>query len=136
LLKLAKLSKSTFFYILKSFNSIDKDSYIKDIIISIFNENNARYGYRRITLELSNRGLIVNHKKVKRIMKQLGLFGKTPRSKYKSYKGEVGKTTPNLLLVKEIDEVKHKTIYLQFLILTAWTLFHLISQLVQTMNRQ
>ena len=35
-------------------------------------------------------------------MKQLGLFEKTPRSKYKSYKGEVGKTAPNLLLVKKL----------------------------------
>ncbi len=41
----------------------------------------------------------------------MGLKANNPKSKYKSYKGEVGKTCPNLLLDKEVDEIKHKTKY-------------------------
>lgn len=44
-------------------------------------------------------------------MRLLKLKVLSPRAKYKSYKGEIGKTYKNLLLDKEIDEVKHKTIY-------------------------
>lgn len=42
-------------------------------------------------------------------MSQLGLYGLTPKAKYKSYKGEVGKTANNKLLIKVVDEVKHTT---------------------------
>ena len=56
-------------------------------------------------------GYIINHKKVQRLMHELGLFAKQPRAKYKSYKGEVGKTYNNKLLIMEVDETNHKTIY-------------------------
>ncbi|WP_282459961.1 IS3 family transposase, partial [Mycoplasmopsis arginini] len=80
-----KLSKSTYFYILKSFKKIDKDASIKDLILEIFKKNKSRYGYRRITLELKNRGFVVNHKKVRRLMNELNIFGIKPKAKYKSY---------------------------------------------------
>lgn len=44
-------------------------------------------------------------------MKEMGLFGITPKVKYKSYKGDMNGTVRNLLLVKEVDEVNHKTEY-------------------------
>ncbi len=80
---------------------MDKDKWIKDIIVEIFNENKARYGCPRITLELRNRGIIINHKKVQRIMNILGLKAINPRARYKSYKGEIGKTCDNALLDKK-----------------------------------
>lgn len=69
-----RIAKSTYFYTIKTFNRVDTDKPVKDLIKAIFNENKARYGYRRITLELKNRGHQINHKKVKRLMKILGLF--------------------------------------------------------------
>ena len=39
----------------------------------------------------------VNHKRVQRIMNQLGLFGKRPKEKYHSYKGDVGKVADNII---------------------------------------
>ena len=91
----------------------DKDAKLKQLISDIFNENKGRYGYRRITLELRNKGFLVNHKKVKRIMKELGLFGITPKAKYKSYKGDMNGTVKNLLIHKEVDEENHKTKYVR-----------------------
>ncbi|PWC08775.1 IS3 family transposase [Mycoplasmopsis arginini] len=106
-----KLSKSTYFYILKSFKKIDKDAPIKDLILEIFKKNKSRYGYRRITLELKNRGFVVNQKKVRRLMNELNIFGIKPKAKYKSYKGEIGKTCKNLLLNKIIDKQKNITFF-------------------------
>ena len=60
-------------------------------------KNKGRYGYRRITAELSNRKLPLNHKTVQRLMKEPGLVCRVRMKKYCSYKGEIGKIAPNLL---------------------------------------
>ena len=71
---------------------------VKEQIVIIFNENKKRYGYRRITKELHNNDICVNHKTVQRLMKQLGLVCQVrAKRKYSSYKGEVGEVAPNLL---------------------------------------
>ena len=46
-------------------------------------------------------------------MKVLGRFGITPKNKtkYKSYKGDMNGTCKNQLLIKNVDEVNHKTTY-------------------------
>lgn len=105
------ISKSTYFYNIKKYGDIDKDLDLKMMILDIFNKHNHRYGYRRITLELRNKGLIVNHKKVKRLMSVLNLYGLKPKAKYKSYKGSFGKAAKNFLLTKVIDTENHKTYY-------------------------
>ena len=111
MLRFFKIAKSTYFYTIKTLDRVDPDEQVKDLITAIFNENKARYGYRRMTLELKNRGHHINHKRVKRLMKILGLFGVHPKAKYKSYKGEVGKVCKNLLLTKIVDEKNNKTSY-------------------------
>ena len=69
----------------------------KQEILNIFNKNKSRYGYRRILLELKNLGYVINHKTVLKLMKSLNIQGKQRKSKYKSYKGEVGKIAPNII---------------------------------------
>ena len=73
LLKLAEMPRSTFYYHLKNLKKEDKYKEIKEEIFSIFHENKGRYGYRRITLELRNRGYIINHKTIARLMRIMGL---------------------------------------------------------------
>jgi transposase InsO family protein len=75
----------------------DKYEDVKSIITQIYHENKGRYGYRRITLELRNREYIVNHKTVQKLLKMLGLKCMVRIKRYKSYRGKVGKTAPNLL---------------------------------------
>ena len=67
------------------------------MISTIYCENKGRYGYRRITAELRNRNINLNHKTVQRLMKELGLVCRVRMKKYRSYKGEIGKIAPNLL---------------------------------------
>ena len=46
---------------------------------------------------MRNRGYIINHKTVQRLMKQLSLKCEVRIKKYRSYKGEIGKVAPNLI---------------------------------------
>lgn len=80
-------------------------------IIEIYYSHKKRYGYRRITLELANRGCLVNHKKVKRLMSVMNLYGATPKAKYKSYKGDMNGTVENKLLTQVVDKENHRTYY-------------------------
>ena len=97
LLEIAQLSKATYYYHRKKQESSDKYAQAKAEIQSIFHENKGRYGYRRITDELRNRGFSLNHKTVQRLMKELGLVCRVRMKKYRSYKGEVGKIADNKL---------------------------------------
>ena len=97
LIKVAGIARSTYYYWLNTFGREDKYEEVKSVISSIFHEHKGRYGYRRITLELRNRGYQINHKTVLRLMKQLGLKCLVRMKKYRSYKGHVGKVAPNIL---------------------------------------
>lgn len=75
-----------------------RDEELEATIQSIFKEHDGNYGYRRIQLELKNRGILVNHKKVQRIMRKLGMKGNkfTRKSRrYSSYKGKIGTIAKN-----------------------------------------
>ncbi|WP_456300513.1 IS3 family transposase [Streptococcus ferus] len=98
LLTTAQLARATYYYQLKQLAKEDKDKALKADLQAIFEEHKGNYGYRRIYLELRNRGYVINHKKVQRLMQVLGLSARIrKRKKYKSYKGDVGKKAPNLI---------------------------------------
>ena len=97
LLEIAQLPRATFYYQLKQMDRTDKYEAAKAEITAIYHENKGRYGYRRITAQLRNRNIPLNHKTVQRLMKELGLVCRVRMKKYHSYKGEVGKIAPNLL---------------------------------------
>ena len=59
--------------------------------------HSMRYGYRRIYQQLRNEGYTINHKTVQRLMQEMNLKSKVRKVRYLSYRGEVGKTAPNIL---------------------------------------
>lgn len=96
LLQIAKLARSTYYFYANRKDWDKKNSSIMEKIEEIFDAHSKRYGYRRITLELRNQGIIVNHKKVQRLMRKLGLKSIVrAKRKYSSYRGEIGKIAPN-----------------------------------------
>jgi len=97
LLEIANIARSTYYYYLKRMKQPDKYAEIKQQIEAIYCENRGRYGYRRITQELHNKGYIINHKTVQRLMKILGLKCMVRIKKYRSYRGEIGKIAPNII---------------------------------------
>ena len=109
LLRISKIPKSSYFYEINTYSREDKDAEIKALISEIFDHHKQRYGYPRITLELRNRGLNINHKKVQRLMNVLNIKARQPKAKYNSFKGEVGKKCSNALLETVVDEINHTT---------------------------
>ena len=98
LLKAIKLARSTYYYHLKQLDKTDKDQELKAEIQSIFIEHKGNYAYRRVHLELRNRGYLVNHKRVQGLIKVLNLQAKMrQKRKYSSHKGDVGKKAENLI---------------------------------------
>ncbi len=67
------------------------------MIREIFDKHKGRYGVKRVYHELIRRGYTVNHKRVQRLMHQMGLAGKHIKRKYHSYKGNVGKVADNII---------------------------------------
>ena len=96
-MQLSGLARSTYYYYLKHQNT-DKYGKEKEEILDIFNDNKGRYGYRRILIAMRNKGYVINHKTVLKLMNSLGLKGKQRKNdQYHSYKGTVGKVADNLL---------------------------------------
>ncbi|HEV1963192.1 TPA: transposase, partial [Streptococcus pneumoniae] len=89
-----KLARSTYYYHLKQLDKTDKDQELKAEIQSIFIEHKGNYAYRRIYLELRNRGYLVNHKRVQHLMKYSIYKLKRDRNENK---GDVGKKAENLI---------------------------------------
>lgn len=92
------IPESSYHYHVKKLKQANPNQELEEEIKSIFKENDGNYGYRRIYLTLRNKGQIVNHKKVQRIMRNLGLKAKkfTRKSRrYSSYKGTVGTISKN-----------------------------------------
>ena len=97
LLSIAQLPRATYYYHIKRQTAPDKYESEKELISAIYHEHRGRYGYRRITDELRDKGSVLNHKTVQRLMRDLKLICRIRMKKYHSYKGEIGKIAPNLL---------------------------------------
>ena len=66
---LAGLSKAGFYRYLRAHDPWDEEMGVRSEIQRITLEHQGRYGYRRMTAELRRQGLLVNHKRVARIMR-------------------------------------------------------------------
>ncbi|MUK87458.1 IS3 family transposase [Ornithinibacillus sp. L9] len=94
------IPEATYHYHVKNFEIEDPNTELKALITHLFKKFHERYGYKRITKELKKLGHLIHHKKVYRIMRELGLkcvkFMRKSR-KYNFYKGNVGKVAKNRL---------------------------------------
>ncbi len=94
------IPEATYHYHVKNLGKESSDIALKKRITDLFKKFQECYGYKRITRELKHLGYDINHKKVYRIMRELGLkcvkFMRKSR-KYNSYKGTVGKVAKNRL---------------------------------------
>ena len=91
------MARSVFYYHLNRLKAADRYANEKESIKLIFHEHKGRYGYRRVTAEMHNRGFMLNHKTIQKLMGDLGLKSKIRQVRYRSYKGEVGKIAPNII---------------------------------------
>ena len=98
LLRKLKLSKSSYYYQEKVLGQVDKYENVRNKIITLFNENKHRYGYRRIHALLKRENIIISEKIVRRIMNEEHLTVKIKKThKYNSYKGEISPAVGNII---------------------------------------
>ena len=98
LLKAMGMATSTYYFELSKLNLVEeRNIQLNEEIQKVFTEHKSYYGVRRIYQELLNRGFVVNHKRVQRLMKVIGSAGMRPKEKYHSYKGQVGKISHNII---------------------------------------
>lgn len=55
--------------------------------IQYIQANKGRYSYRRVMTVLRNKGYLIYHKTVLKLINELGLKGKQKNDEYHSYKG-------------------------------------------------
>ena len=93
-MELAGIPRSTYYDLVKKMNRPDQDADLKAEIKAIYEENEGRYGYRRIRDELTNRDQKESQEGSAHYERA---WIKVCMRKYKSYKGKVGKIAPNIL---------------------------------------
>jgi len=72
--QLTGVSRAGFYRCLQERMPVEEDMEVRSAIQQIAVEHRRRYGYRRIAAELRRRGMLVNHKRVARIMRQDNLL--------------------------------------------------------------
>ena len=96
----------------KRFNRKNPNKELEEKILEI-RSMNKDWGYRRVYGALRKLGILINKKKVQRIMQNLNLqvtsFTRKSR-KYSSYKGKVGKIAPNRIHRRFDTKILHQKI--------------------------
>jgi len=78
--QLAQVSRAGFYRSLQERLPVEEEMEVRSTIQQIALEHRCRYGYRRVTAELRRRGMLVNHKRVSRLMREDNLLAMQPRA--------------------------------------------------------
>ena len=112
---LAGVSRAGFYRHLCWSDNYEEQMHVQSEIEKIALENRGQYGYRRVTAELRRRGMLVNHKRVARIMRDDNLIAAThewPRGRrghiemHINLAGRMKVTGTNQLWVADITYVR------------------------------
>jgi putative transposase len=77
---LAQVSRAGFYRSLQEQMPVEEEMEVRSAIHRIVVEHRRRYGYRRISAELRRQGMVVNRKRVARIMREDNLLAVQPRA--------------------------------------------------------
>ena len=87
----------------KSNSQIEREA-LESFVSDIFAEHKGRYGARRISKVLSERGILASHKRVAKVLSKLGLQAKGTRKKYKQSR-RIAAGDPRMNLVEQVFNV-------------------------------
>jgi putative transposase len=76
--RLADVSRAGFYRSYEAKMPAEDEVKVRALVQEIVLEHRQRYGYRRVTAELHRRGLVANHKRVARIMREDNLLNIRP----------------------------------------------------------
>jgi len=78
--QLVQVSRAGFYRSLQEQQPVQEEREVRAAIQQIVLTHRRRYGYRRVTAELRRQGLLVNHKRVARLMREDNLLAVQPRA--------------------------------------------------------
>jgi putative transposase len=78
--QLAGVSRASFYRLVQTEQPAEEDMEVRSQIQQIVVEHKRRYGYRRVSAELRRRGMLVNHKRVARLMREDQLLAVEPKA--------------------------------------------------------
>ncbi len=78
--RVAAVSRAGFYRWLEPSMPVEEEMEVRSAVQAVALEHRGRYGYRRVTRELRRRGMIVNHKRVARLMREDNLLAAQPRA--------------------------------------------------------
>ena len=98
LLEVINMPKSSYFYQRGAKGKGDKYSELRTEVRAVFNENNSRYGYRRVHAVMRSGGQRISEKVIRRIMQEESLIvPRKQKRKYSSYMGEISPAVENIV---------------------------------------
>jgi len=131
---LARVSRAGFYRWLTAEAPREEEMEVRAAVQAVVLEHRGRYGYRRVSRELRRRGLVVNHKRVARLMREDNLLAVQPRAwvqttdshheceVYLNLAARMKLTGVNQLWVADITYIRLRTefVYLA-VVLDAWS---------------
>jgi putative transposase len=78
--QLAQVSRAGFYRSMQQQQPVQEEMEVRSTIQQIVLAHRRRYGYRRVAAELRRQGLLVNHKRVARLMREDNLLAVQPRA--------------------------------------------------------
>ena len=75
----AQVSRAGCYRSMQGRTPVEEDMELRSAIQQIVLEHRRRYGYRRVSAELRRRGMLANHKRVARILREDNLLAVQPR---------------------------------------------------------
>jgi putative transposase len=76
---IARVSRAGYYRSYQQHSPVEEEMQMRSAIQQIVVEHRRRYGYRRVVLELEKRDLVVNHKRVLRLMREDNLLALQPK---------------------------------------------------------
>ena len=119
--QLAQVSRAGYYRFLQGRAPVEEDMILRSAIQQIVLENRGLYGYRRVTVELRRQGMIANHKRVIRLMREDNLLAIRHRNPplltewkdeteiYLNLPRRLRLTGPNQLWIADITYVRLRT---------------------------
>jgi len=77
--QLSWVSRAGFYRSFQQASPVEEEMVVRAAVQKVALEHRRRYGYRRIGRELEKQGLVVNHKRVLRMLREDNLLGMQPR---------------------------------------------------------
>ena len=107
--KVLDLPRSSFYHAAAPTPTEVADEHIGSLIEAIFKLHRGRYGYRRIRVELADRGVVCAAARIRRIMAQRGLRAIQPKNYVpKTSDGRADKPSPNLVADKPLPDAPNQ----------------------------